>query len=475
MANGESPSSLRLVFAIREGWDSIFHEALLRDEQRFGAQHVASHFDAAASIEIEDHSHYAYGGARALIEDAAFGAIVLYGKKCGDEQPRRLVAVADKSSLYWHLESKVALGRWSSSMPHEHAVCPRTLVFSWDHDVWHDQHLAAQFDTDAAAAAADHTSRRARAWVLKRDGASGAVDVHFVTSVSEIADHVERDQEMQEALPMLDERSESIAGWALQAFVSNPLLLPIPDFSMPEWNEPAIAHDECSGAPTLHKLHIRTFVVVVRGRVFLYDRYEVRFAEAPYNHDVRDREAQVTNGGGRVHNRRILADLLLDTLRAWAARLPHERAAHSEAIAALARSFAAIPEFMQRVMLPLPSSADDTEQQQHELTLCRSLHQEQYDDTAASCHHPWHHFALLAHDLLPDETGRLWLLETNHCPGAPPLPTKAEAALDRGAATFREHLLVLAQQLTLLLVSGRQDTAQAYHFVELSTTTPTSQ
>jgi hypothetical protein len=459
----------QLIIAIREGWDDIFAQALdptfealcqtFHAQQQQQQQRIAS---SSSSLKIIDQSSFAYGGARALIDDAAFGAFVVRTSNHDDDERHqssenddgkwtRIVATADKSSIYWHLESKVALGQWSKHVP---GICPESYTFAWDHDLLQDVHLAELF-----AQQAESTSSRCHCccWVLKRDGASGAVDVHFVTSVAEVVEHVEQDQLMQEALPMFNDRADSIAGWALQRFIDNPLLLALPQPiddqqapSLPLSTSPSPSPSPCqtpllpsTPATAQYKFHIRTFVLVVRGRVWLYDRYEVRFAESCYSNNVRDRDAQVTNGGGKVHNRRTLADLLL------------RQALSVEQSTALQRAIDSIPTFIKQTMLPLPESLDRS-LPQYQATLCTSLNQQH-------CTHQCHDYALLAHDLLPDDTGKLWLLETNHCPGAPPLPT----CYDADNKHFRQHLLLFVQQLTTLLAFGKQDLQAANRFIDL--------
>eukprot|EP01043_Picozoa_sp_COSAG02_P007461 COSAG02_NODE_222_length_28382_cov_82.417601_22_plen_236_part_00 len=61
-------------------------------------------------------------------------------------------------------------------------------------------------------------------WVLKRDGTSGGMDVHFVTDPSVVDEWVVAEQELAEQLPFQSERLY-IPGWVLQQNIERPLLL----------------------------------------------------------------------------------------------------------------------------------------------------------------------------------------------------------------------------------------------------------
>ena len=208
--------------------------------------------------------------------------------------------VADASTRFAHLASKVELAKWVRRRPPtEPDVCPASGWLRWDAF----EHCALEaFLAHGGEEGAEFLREVSpeRPWVLKRDGASGGKGVCFVSSPEDVFREVEQGRELEEALPFLDERRGGVANWAAQRHIDAPLLL-------------------LGG----HKCHLRAYVLSVRRRAFVYRNFEVRIAPEPWDPDFGDLGRHITNGGGSEahHERRFLADEFPE-LRAARAALP---------------------------------------------------------------------------------------------------------------------------------------------------------
>jgi len=205
----------------------------------------------------------------------------------------RSVRVADASTRFAHLSSKVQLAQYA--VREDPSICPPSGWLRWDCEF--DGSAKDPFAHPRPGSEFLAEISPATPWVLKRDGASGGKGIVFVSHADQLRRAVDESRDMEEALPFVDDRRELVAGWAAQRHIAPMLIM---------------------GG---RKFHLRVYVVHVGARVFRFDGdYEVRVAPLEWTPDFDAIGCHITNGGGAeaLHERRFLASHVaeLDEVRA---------------------------------------------------------------------------------------------------------------------------------------------------------------
>lgn len=204
-------------------------------------------------------------------------------------------------------------------------------------------------------------------WVLKRDAQSNGEGVFFVASPAE-AEDVIAEQRATSYLTMLSHAGD-VSDFVLQRHVDHPLLLQGRKFHLRAyiavWPE-SISNAACTGAA-------------------LWGGVEVRLASRAYTGDVADKLQMLTNF---APNAGAAGDAIKRMASEFDAPLRAACPALDAQLAALAADTAALA---QGELVPPAGRAAVV------------------DDAGT----PWLGFALLAMDVMVDQSGRLWLLEVN--------------------------------------------------------------
>jgi hypothetical protein len=185
-------------------------------------------------------------------------------------------------------------------------LAPPQLAIEYDTSYEDIEAMIAAAPPPSLSAAADAAADQGPAWVLKWAQGFGGQDIHFVRTAAEAAAIVSEAYETLQELPPCssDDDAEggegqtdvSQPGWVLQSMVPSLLLRG-------------------------RKMHIRTYVVALRPafstggglfglRLYAYGDHEVRVAGSEMNEDLNDRDAHLTTGqwrrGGTVDDRTTL-------------------------------------------------------------------------------------------------------------------------------------------------------------------------
>ncbi|CAB9521751.1 expressed unknown protein [Seminavis robusta] len=240
--------------------------------------------------------------------------------------------------------------------------------------------------------------------VLKEPMGSRGEGVFFVKDAEEIhkiiSEHRQRAQKEPGFLDKLIAAKGRIPSWVLQAEVAPCLLV-----------------------KGKHKFHLRSFLVVVENlshpdilEVFVYKRHEVRMAATPVATDDpsnRDREAHITNGSSSETEKREL----LDNIKELTDRNMQDKV---ETFVASVFGLHLLPDMLGRVKY--------------------AASQEGPSQTA----HQVRRFAVAAIDMMVCSDDRIYLLEVNVNPSAPP-----ENLVNKD---FRNHLTGFMQDLIDLIM-----------------------
>ena len=242
-------------------------------------------------------------------------------------------------------------------------------------------------------------------WVLKWAQGFGGFEIHFVRSASEAASiisaaHAETEA-MREAMPGMAS-DEAQPGWVLQSAVPSALVRG-------------------------RKIHLRTYVVALRRpgaalEFFAYERLEVRLAAKELSDDLSDSAAQLTSGTWRRGG--VTARDERTTLDA-AGELPPGLDARVLAL-------------LDRLVRGVPFSADargDSGVQAAE------------DERDIL-------FGVSGIDVMVDPEGRLYILELNASPSAPPPETVS--------AEQSDHLVEFVRRLVALLGSSEPEAVAGF-------------
>ena len=201
------------------------------------------------------------------------------------------IKVADSSTKFINISSKVRLAKWLRKIDSpKFAICPPSGWIRWDFEIDDVAMFEKMIHKNPNSLEVGSEFLRCisveNPWVMKKDGASGGTGIVFVSNLAEVKKALDEGRDMEEALPFLDDRRESIPNWAIQQHINNPLLL--------------------DG----HKFHLRAFVISVGSRLFVYETYEVRVAPVKWNRDFTVQGCHITNGGGAEahHERRYLSN-----------------------------------------------------------------------------------------------------------------------------------------------------------------------
>ncbi len=340
-----------------------------------------------------------------------------------DVKPKDRRYIADISRELWYLESKYQLAKWCSTLPPSESPCSESWCVPWnsvppdsdDEDSDDDELINEKGMATVTRLGEMLDSKKVRKLVLKLDGASGGKGVFFVQSGSELMKQLRDYRISQEALPFAHERRNFTPNWAIQQYIHPPMLI-------------------CGN----RKFTIRVFSVILGNTSFIHPVYEVRAAPQEYDiNDIdNDREADITNGGGvaAMHDRRYLA----------------------KDIPELAPILGNIHDFVAKFTnptkgRPVPSEEDhwkerhkDTDEYSDSVVDFRKEMIDQMGGVSA---------AVVAHDVMVDQNGKLYLLETNHSPAAPP---------DELEGVFGEHLNELIIDFVRILLWGALNNDRTY-------------
>ena len=234
-------------------------------------------------------------------------------------------------------------------------------------------------------------------WVLKRDAQSNGEGVFFVTSAA-AAMEVMASQRAGSYLTLLSSDSD-VSHFVMQRHVDRPALL------------------------EKRKFHLRAYVVAHAGALLLWHHVEVRLAARPYTGDISDRLQALTNFAPARGEAGHHAGLLIK-------RIASEFANPGQLGCAQA--------LQGRVSAFLGATA----------ALVDAVGDGESDGEAVSAEDGtvWRGVAVLAVDLMLDESDRLWLLEVNRGPAA------GEESLEDGLQSkpYKRHLEELSTALLLL-------------------------
>jgi hypothetical protein len=333
---------LNLVYVIRDGWREAFESTLPCFDLVDGDYEYKKYFNNARFATSKKDAVFTVKG--------SFGTFELF-----DDNSQSVLRIADASTKFAHLASKVELAKWSRAREekrHKSRVCPVSGWLRWDSEFDHPTEIPQkQIGAEFLSSLSLKTP-----WVMKRDGASGGTGIVFVTSLPEVIREVDLAREMEEALPFMDERRKSIAHWAIQRHIDNPMLL-------------------LGG----YKFHLRAFIISIGGNhTFLYKTYEVRIAPKKWKLDFTFDGAHITNGGGAEanHERRFLIDEF------------EELKSVNEKLKA----------FLKDVVTDTPSE------------------EKMFEEIDNS----WLPVQVMGMDIMVDEDENLFILESNHSPASPP-------------------------------------------------------
>ena len=334
-----SKSKPRLNYIIRDGWLQTFESKLPvtheedPDDYDLGPCPWSSVYQTAGRRDEMSQVQGSYG----VFE-------------CGS------VKVADSSTKFINLSSKVRLAKWVRKLQNTpFTICPSSGWLRWDLEIENVEEFRKQITNEVEEGAEFlRDVSPTHPWVIKKDGASGGNGIVFVSNLQQVKKALDEGRDLEEALPFLDDRRESIANWAAQRHIDKPMLL-------------------MDG----HKFHLRAYVVGVGNRVFHYSRFEVRVAPVKWESDFAVKGCHITNGGGSDahHERRYLAD-----------QFPE-----------LAPAVAKLPEYLRYIV-----------------THCQEPETAEVPDAS------WTACAVMGLDIMVDVDYNLYLLEANHSPAAPP-------------------------------------------------------
>lgn len=279
--------------------------------------------------------------------------------------------------------------------------------------------------------------------ILKTPLGSRGEGVFFVTSVNEVYDLIESHQERARKedgfLDMVRRWKGRIPSWVLQEEIYPPMLI--------RGNR---------------KFHLRTYVAIVEHsseegqsqsgkddglardkhvKVYIYNRHEVRIASIPFStkNDIvsetsseystdqtsRDRDAHITNGAGGDKTQRFLLQEVDELVSCGM----QER----------------IEKFVAEIFLDHVMNKDYSNDSHHALSVgAKSIPSRCSSSTATF--HRINIFNFSGVDIMVDDQGKLYLLEVNVNPAAPPRDTVV-------GTTFHSHLVGVMSDLISLLIS----------------------
>ena len=290
------------------------------------------------------------------------------------------VACADSIVTQQLLESKCNLAL-SMQQANFAKLCPQSFVVPADFDV--DLLLRPENPGGTRSEVAEKLSRisRENPWVLKLDGSSCGLAVHFVVDPKEAArlikmEQLSRDLENRSTgnEQNVSTRSMARTNWVCQRHIEKPLLV--------------------RGG---RKFHLRAFTLSFSGKTFLFEgALFARLCAKPWSkNDLQDPKKNLSNHTQAQKNLPGGAAKKVDVgLLATSEELPLLQAACPNLI----------PRIRRLVRRAIRIG------QVNDATICGFKNKHKVE-------HQWTEFCLLAFDIMVNEDGRLFILEVNRGPG----------------------------------------------------------